>query len=416
MKFHRAMAAALIGIGFGVVLIPAADAGASPTILTVGSARGCTGTYATISDAVAAASAGDTIQVCAGTYDETVNVNVPDLTFDGAKAGHHATAGRAAALAKESVVSDVNGDFILGSAADNTTIDGFALEGAGSPTVNHDGIEAFAGSSGLNVTDNVIDGDGNGINLQNPDASDPAIITRNYIVNNNSEGNPGSNGQTGTGVFISNGPADNTTISYNTFGLDSQTAINFAGDTGNPSVGLTVTKNTSINDATFLVAINSVNADIEGNKITVNGSVPGGNGTGILDFGGNSDLRIIKNNMTSNSTTTKAISLTTYAGSASAGTTVSGNTVSGWNYGVYVGSTYDSALISSNHITKNGTYGIYVSSGTDGNVLSRNRVTADNGGSVDCTDLSTGYLTDGTANTWLKNVGADGNSAPSGIC
>ena len=149
---------------------------------------------------------------------------------------------------------------------------------------------------------------------------------------------------------------------YNTFGQDSQTAINFAGDTGNPSVGLTVTKNTSINDATFLVAINSVNADIEGNKITVNGSVPGGNGTGILDFGGNSDLRIIKNNMTSNSTTTKAISLTTYAGSASDGTTVSGNTVSGWNYGVYVGSTYDSALIASNHITKNGTYGIYVSS------------------------------------------------------
>ena len=98
MTFHRAVAAALIGIGFGVVLIPAADAGASPTILTVGSARGCTGTYATISDAVAAASAGDTIQVCAGTYDETVYVNVPDLTFDGAKAGHHATAGRAAAL------------------------------------------------------------------------------------------------------------------------------------------------------------------------------------------------------------------------------------------------------------------------------------------------------------------------------
>ncbi|HEX3980273.1 MAG TPA: right-handed parallel beta-helix repeat-containing protein [Acidimicrobiales bacterium] len=416
MTFHRVVAAALIGIGFSAVLIPASEVGASPTTLTVGSAQRCTGTYTTISDAVAAAAPGDTIQVCAGTYDETVDVNIPDLTFDGARAGHHATAARAAALTKESVVSDVNGDFILGPGADNTTIDGFALEGAGSPSVNHDGIEAFAGSSGLNVTDNVIDGNGNGINLQNPDASDPAVITRNYIVNNNSEGNLGANGETGTGVFISNGPADNTSITYNTFGQDSQTAINFAGDTGNPSVGLIVTKNTSLNDSTFVVAINSVNADIEGNKITVNGTVPGGNGTGILDFGGNSDLRIMKNKMTSNSTVSGAISLATYAGSASAGTTVSGNTVSGWDYGVYVASSYDSALVASNHISKNGIFGIYVNSSTNGNVLSRNRVLSDNGGSVDCTDLSTGVLTDGTANTWLKNVGTDGNSTPSGIC
>jgi parallel beta-helix repeat protein len=95
---------------------------------------------------------------------------------------------------------------------------------------------------------------------------------------------------------------------------------------------------------------------------------------------------------------------------------VSGNTVSGWDYGVYVASSYDSALVASNHISKNGIFGIYVNSSTNGNVLSRNRVLSDNGGSVDCTDLSTGVLTDGTANTWLKNVGTDGNSTPSGIC
>jgi parallel beta-helix repeat protein len=90
--------------------------------------------------------------------------------------------------------------------------------------------------------------------------------------------------------------------------------------------------------------------------------------------------------------------------------------VSGWDYGVYVASSYDSADVATNVISKNGIYGIYVDSGTDGNVLTRNRVSADSGGSVDCTDLSTGSLTDGTANTWLKNVGADSNSTPSGIC
>ncbi len=382
----------------------------------MGSAKSCVGTYTSIGAAVVAASPGDTIKVCPGTYNETVNVNTPDLTFDGAKAGATGSAARSKALSRESVVNDVNGDFILGSAADNTTIDGFALTGAGSPTVNHDGVEAFSGSSGLVLTDNVIVGDGNGVNFQNPDATEPATISKNYVYDNNSEGNPGSNGQTGTGVFISNGPANNTSISNNTFGEDSQTAINFAGDTGNPSVGLVVANNKSINDATFLVAINSVNAVVETNKITVNGAVPGGNGTGILDFGGNAGLHIIKNTMVSNSSVSSAISLQTYAGSASTDTTVTNNKVSGWDNGVKVASTYTTALISNNHLTSNAAFGIYVSSGTSGNVVSQNRVSSDNGGAVDCTDLSTGYLSAGTANTWLKDVGSDHNSAPAGIC
>jgi hypothetical protein len=50
-------------------------------------------------------------------------------------------------------------------------------------------------------------------------------------------------------------------------------AINFAGDTGNPSTGLVVAGNISTNDAAFLVAINSVNALIEKNTITVSGTV-----------------------------------------------------------------------------------------------------------------------------------------------
>ncbi len=416
MKIYRLTVVALLALGIATVLIPAAEAGASPSVLIVGSAKNCVGTYTTISAAVLAALPGDTIKVCPGTYDETVNVNSPDLTFDGAKAGKTGSAGRARALTRESVVSDVNGDFILGSAADNTIIDGFALTGAGSPTVNHDGIEAFAGSSGLIVADNVIVGNGNGMNLQNPDATEPAIIAKNYIFNNNSEGDPGSNGQTGTGVFISNGPADNTSISKNTFGEDSQTAINFAGATGNPSVGLVVASNKSLNDATFVVAINSVNAAIENNKITVNGSVPGGNGTGILDFGGNAGLHITKNKMVSNSTVSSAISLQTYAGSASTDSTVTNNKVSGWDNGVKVASSYTTALVSGNQLTSNAAFGIYVGSGTNSNVVSQNRISSDNGSSIDCTDLSTGHLTAGTGNTWLKNVGNDHNSTPVGIC
>jgi hypothetical protein len=415
MKIRTLIAAGLLITGFGAVILPAGVAGATPTVLVVGTSPGCTGTYTTISAAVAAAASGDTIQVCAGTYDETVNVGIPDLTFEGAQTGQAGSAGRASKTAKESVVSDVNGDFILASNADNTTIDGFTLEGAGSPTVNQDAIEAFAGSSGLDVTDSVIVNNGNGINLQNPDGTEPGTISDNYIFNNNSEGGLGTNGSTGTGVFISNGPANDTSISNNVFGDDSQTAINFAGSS-TPSVGLVVADNTSINDSTFVVAINSSNATIESNKITVNGVVPGGNGTGILDFGGNTGLHVVNNVMSSNADISAAIALTTYAGSASVGTTVTGNKVKGWNEGVYVAPDYTTALVSTNKIRDNGAFGIEVDTDTSGNVISQNKISKDSGAAVDCSDVSTGYLTDGTGNTWLKNVGRDHNSSPAGIC
>jgi parallel beta-helix repeat protein len=361
---------------------------------------------------------GDTIKVCAGTYDETVTVTTPDLTFEGARAGKKGTAAAAASLKKQSIVDDVNGGFILSSTANDTTIDGFAIEGAGSPTVNQDAIVAFAGSSGLTVEDNFIFDNGNGLNMQNPDGSQPALITKNFISNNNSEGNPGTNGQTGTGVFISNGPANSTTISDNRFGSDSQTAINFAGATGDPSTGLDVYGNLSLNDSTFVVATNSTNAVIENNKITVNGTVPGGNGTGILDFGGNTGLNISDNTMVSNAPISAAIALTTYAGAASTSTstTVSGNKVKGWDYGMFLSSGYSSTTISGNKFSTNGADGIEVQPGADGNVLTHNSVTGDGGSAVDCADQSTGNLTDGTANSWLSNIGRYANSTPAGIC
>jgi hypothetical protein len=415
MRLRMLVGAAVLCGGIGAAVVVGGAASASPTVLVVGTSPSCSGTYPTITAAVAAAVSGDTIKVCAGTYHETVDVDTPDLTFVGAEAGKKGSAARAARLSEESVVSDVNGDFVLGAGADDTTITGFALEGAGSPTVDQDGIEAFAGSSGLHATDDLLVGNGNGIDLQNPEADNPATISYDYIWDNNSEGDLGVNGYTGTGVFVSNGPADDTSITHDVFGDDSQTAINFAGG-ASPSEGLVVAGDTSLDDSTFVVAVNSVDATIEDNRVIVDGPVPGGDGTGILDFGGNTGLRILKNVLSSDSDDSAAIALSAYDGAASIGTTVAGNTVSGWDDGVSVASGYTTALVSGNRISHDGAFGIAVDAHTSGNVMSQNRVSSDSGTSVDCSDLSTGFLTAGTGNTWLRNVGSDHDPAPPGIC
>ncbi|MGH3159132.1 MAG: right-handed parallel beta-helix repeat-containing protein [Streptosporangiaceae bacterium] len=373
-------------------------------------------TYNTISAAVAAASSGDTIQVCAGTYPETVRINMPDLTFDGNQAGVSPISGLPKAGTK-STVAGTGGGFILSQNADDTTISGFSIVDAGTTGSNDDAVEAFQGSSGLTLTDNVIRGNNNGVNLQNPDGTMPASIEDNVFAQNDQGGNYLNNPQTGTGVFISNGPADNTLIEGNAFSLDSQTAINFAGASGNPSTGLVVTGNKSTNDSTFVVATNSTNALIEDNTTTTSSKAPGGYGTGILDFGGNTGLRIDDNKLSvfggsAGASGQSGIGVANYAGN-SADTTVTGNRVTDWDYGVYVSSGYTSLDVSSNAVVHSGDSGIYLSSGTSGNVIVRNTISTS---ASDCQDASTGYLTAGTANTWLNNHGEDGNSSPAAIC
>jgi hypothetical protein len=71
--------------------------------------------YTSINQAVSEASSGDTIQVCAGTYNEVVSVNKANLTIQGASSA---------------TVTIKNNDtvFVLGSAATNTRIKNLSIE------------------------------------------------------------------------------------------------------------------------------------------------------------------------------------------------------------------------------------------------------------------------------------------------
>jgi hypothetical protein len=365
-----------------------------------------TAPYSTISAAVAAASPGDTIQVCAGIYTETVNVD-KTLTFQGAKAGVDARTSRGG-LATESVVDSVNGGFIIGAGVNGVTIDGFRIQGAGSDSVGADGIEAFAGSSGLTVVNNIIRDNLEGMNFQNPDGSQPALIEHNNFAKNDN----GTTAEGGTGVFISNGPANNTSIVQNKFSGHRQTAVNFAGSSSSPSVGLVVDGNRSVNDSTFVVATNSDNAVIDTNNITYSGST---NGTAILDFGGNSDLRILSNTITGgNGNGTSGIKLADFSGAPSTGTTVSSNKVTGRYWGIRISAPYTSALVNQNTVKSSSAVGILVQAGS-GNALTRNNVSLTTG-TFACEDDTSGVLTAGTANTWTRDSGNGTPSSPTGIC
>lgn len=401
------LAGGVIAAAVGLVATPASAAGNTLVVGNAGATNCPNAMYSTIQSAVDTASSGDTIQVCPGTYPESVSISTPDLTLLGAQSGVDA---RARTASNASIVTSYNGPFTLTASADGTTINGFVLQGGASGN----GVSAFQGSSGLTLVDNVIKLSLNGINLQNPDGSQPALIQNNLFQNNNAGGV--SNSQSGTGVFISNGPADNTSINANAFQLDSETAINFAGDASNPSTGLAVTGNKSTNDSTFVVATNSTGAVIQDNTVTTSASAPGGHGTGILDFGANTALKIANNTITATGTTTSSgVSVSNYAPN-SLYTDVLNNSINGYYNDIKVVSGNTTAYVSGNKVGKAQNDGIIVQPNVSGVTVTHNMIATVT--AYSCEDQTTGNRTAGTANNYSRNTHSSTSkpSSPAGIC
>jgi hypothetical protein len=388
----------------GALIVPAASAA---TTRIVGNPATCPGaTYPTINAAVAVAAPGDTIKVCAGTYTENVVVTKP-LTFLGAQAGKDARFRNNPS--QESIVNNGAGDFTLSGTANDVKIDGFTLSGAGAPPALSwaYGIAAFQGSSGLVVVNNVLQGNSEGMNYQNPDSTKPSRVQYNAFKNNTA-GSPTFAGERGTGVFISNGPANNSSIVDNYFTGHTETAINFAGSPVR-SVGLVVKRNVSVDDSTFVVAINSDGAVVAQNAVYVSPSAA--NGTGILDFGANNNLSIDSNLIYGGAASgTSGVRIADFVGSPSTNTTVTNNRIANRYNGVRL--TAGTSTITGNGISGSKNDGILAQSG--GNQLLRNNVSSST--VHDCEDQTVGTGTAGTANQWIGNVGQSNNSKPPAIC
>ena len=268
------------------LVIFASSAMAAGATLTVGNVTSipCTGTYSTISAAVAAASPGDTIQVCPGTYNEQVSIS-KKLTLIGAKAGVDA---RTRATTGESIINNSCGSVQI--FADSVVIDGFTIQGstdldpcyiAGIYT-NPGG---FGYDGGYQILNNIVQNNIIGIEMDNTGVL-PAKVEHNLIQNNN---NPGPDG--GTGIDTNFG-ANKITVNANKFVGNSNSAIgNFGGGSN-----LTFSNNEFASNRRAIGVFAITSSTISGNNMH---NSTGATTADIRFFGGVSGVAITCNNLAS---------------------------------------------------------------------------------------------------------------------
>jgi hypothetical protein len=300
-----AMAFLLVaGLAFGVSQ-PAGATGTTRYVSTsaVGSDTSCSSPgYSTIQSAVTAASSGDTIVVCAGTYAGAV-VNAKALTFQGANIG---VAG-ATQSGPESIVSSI------GVTNANVTIDGFEID----PGSSGSGVAlSFTGGTSETVQDNIITDYGYDSAVAQGTEGVTLLGTSGMLFQDNLVENPTPTGQVQytnaaaqDGFYAGAGVSNNTQILNNVFEGASTypgTDIGLSYTSGTNPV---ISGNVSTGGATLVTLFSSSGAQISGNSFT---SDPNVIGTGSVIYIGGGDTN----------------------------TTISDNTVSGGYFGVALRNVY----------------------------------------------------------------------------
>ena len=365
---RRLSSARRICIGVAALALPAAVLAASPaqaaggaTIFVApsppgigaGSGSCLTPNYNTIGAAVAAASNGDTIDVCAGTYAENVAIN-KSLTVDGAQAGIDART----RSGSESIINGGSGANLT-ITADNVTVDGFTLNGPSSSAA----IVMENGNVGETIQNNIINNPGAAAYSNTSDT-----VIRKNVVNN-------VFASATDGFQFNTSPIHDVSISDNKFG---------GANENNYNADVTII-------GPFGGAVNS--------NITVSGNAANGDGTLVALFTVNGA------HVTGNTVTGGVHSSQIYVGGGNSNVTISGNTVSSGGSAVNVANAFgdgpnSSVTITGNNFRNNGT-GVKVGSGaiaSGGSVVAnRNRLAGNSAFGIN--NLSS-FTVDGTCNWW----------------
>jgi nitrous oxidase accessory protein NosD len=144
--------------------------------------------------AVNAASPGEEILVCAGTYDndadnQAVNVNKP-VALRGAQSGVDART-RSVPDASESIVEDDQGGIYIAPNVDDVTIDGFVVQGT--TTNNFEGMFTPPDGKDQRIENTIVRENTFGLYLNN-EAGGETVVTHNLFQNNNQPGAASGNG------------------------------------------------------------------------------------------------------------------------------------------------------------------------------------------------------------------------------
>jgi hypothetical protein len=184
MNLNKSLALAIVALAATVIFATSIRTTRAASTLVVDDNSACPGaTFTTIQSAVNAASAGDTVKVCAGTYNEnvTVLVGLSNLTLEGAQT-NQPYSGRTFGSAGESTV---NGTITI--FAPDVTVNGFSITKTDVPFGVY-GIVVHGTGHGAAINNNIFD----------------------TIVNTTTT----SNSFTAQAIYLQNGP-DNVTIEDN---------------------------------------------------------------------------------------------------------------------------------------------------------------------------------------------------------
>ncbi|HYG10457.1 MAG TPA: thrombospondin type 3 repeat-containing protein, partial [Pyrinomonadaceae bacterium] len=269
--------------------------------------------YTTISAAVADAANGDQINVCAGTYPETVTVN-KSLTLNGAQAGVDART-RAVPPAAESILNAPGG--ALSITASNVTVDGFTVqEGSAAPLAT--GISLAGTRSGHRILNNIIRDNTFGLYL-NSNGAIQSVVRFNFFDSNNRAGSASGN------AIYSDQGASNILVDQNRFTGHTSAAMVFAGTQSN----ITVSSNQLVSDNS-MVFFNSSGIVITGNSVTAS------QGSVIFIGGGNNGMSITCNSISGGAANTAAIRIPNFGSGTNSNVTANFNNIETMPFGIRI--------------------------------------------------------------------------------
>jgi hypothetical protein len=386
----------LLVVGVTVGLLGAAHGARAATVWIVDddSIQCPSASFDNIGDAVAAASEGDLIVVCPGTYDQTTidkRLSLKGFTQDLSSAS---TCTDEAGHPADSTTSDsIVAGFVVG--ADHVTIRGFTLEDADQGVLVPGSVSATWLSRNV-VQDNTI-----GFNLN----GNHQLADHNCIRDNNRAGSA-----TGTGIYSDQG-LTSTDIVNNVFAGNEGAGITLIGDGAGSLDDILVGSNSSFGDGDLISLIGSTNSSLDQNTSSA------ALGSAIYIQDGNSNLSVTRNKLTFGSD--EGIAIDADGGTPNTGLFVDRNTVSSNNtVGIAIRtSSLTDSTFHKNKISLNGTDGLRVEDLNSGNVFDRNNAKGNlrfDPSAHDCYDETTGAGTGGTDNTWTKDKGKTQNVP--GLC